>query len=676
MDPLAPKAAEKFGRYELVARLGVGGMAEVWLAQISGVSGFKKTLVLKTMHPNLAESPEFVKMFIKEASVAARLNHPNIVQIFDLGEIDSRYFIAMEYIPGRSLRQIRARLRKQEGEAQTTFPRWFLLNAVLRVCDGLHYSHEFCDADGTHLGLVHRDISPENIMVSFAGGVKLLDFGVAKVSAAEKTIQGGTLVGKFGYMAPEQISGGRTDQRSDLFALGVILYELFTGARPFRGDNELSILKQTLDGRFTPPQEVDPSIHDDVARIVLRAMAFDPAQRYQDASEMQADILAHLIATGQLCDQNQMAIYVSSLFPESSEIPKHIRNALAGGGVPPSASLPPVREPVSTPIGSLPKTAASGVRQVTAPESAAKPSTPPPSLEIEVVLDWKELEAGDAIAEPERRPEPDPVPATTPAGTSPLPPPAQAEAAVPTPTRDVFVASRPAAPIPPDVFRAGSRMDAPPPTAADPFAFSARPTPTTLVDPFSIAASRPTPTGREEPTPPSAPAPLSSPPPAAAPDIFSASSPRASREARAPGALFTAPPEVPATPDVFGARAVRSKEDDDLPSNPTVFGASRPSLPERSEAFAGLAKRPRAELAVVRPEPPRVHRWGPYEKLDGEAPAPPRAASAHFDSGLAHVRRQELHLALQEWERAVALEPENRSYQSNLQRLREKLRSK
>ncbi len=714
MHPLAPKAAGKFGRYELLERLGVGGMAEVWLAQISGVSGFKKTLVVKTMHPNLAESPEFVKMFVKEASLAARLNHPNIVQIYDLGEIDGRYFIAMEYIPGRSFRQIRGRIRKRFGDAPANFPPWLLLNAVARACDGLHYSHEFCDADGTRLGLVHRDISPENIMVSFAGGVKLLDFGVAKMSAIEQT-HSSALVGKFGYMSPQQARGERTDCRADVYALGVILYELLTGARPFQGANEVVILQNTVAGNFVHPQEAEPSIHAELARIILKAMAYEPANRYQGAAELQTDVLAYLRSADLACDQNHIGMFVSSLFPESTEIPAHLRNALAAGpagpvslppgpaleslhptdsrSMPPSGVKPvrisevgpisdehgPADGPLTMPLTTPPAEPAHAI--VTEPAARgpllpAPPATPaPPRLRTPTLregltppglgassppftpvdLEWPEIDGSDLISVHATAPRPS-APAALgapfPSLATPVPVLASPEAS---PGESSPVPSAPRITLP-GVGLAGAEprwpvaMGAPapkPPAPTAPEIFTPRAPPVLDgPDPFQVEASIPAfDGGRDSGAPSIAEAP-------AGVDIFAVRRP--SQDALSPDGLFSsrrsgtpAPPPV-GTPDLFAARPRLGDEEDAVQATP-----------------------PRAKSEV------RSQRWGPYEKLPAAAEAPRSTSAAdHFEKGLAHVREKELELALAEWERAAALDPTNRAYQSNLQRLRDKLKSK
>lgn len=634
-NPLAPKILGTFGRYELLERIGMGGMAEVWLAQISAQSGFQKRLVLKTIQPYLAESPEFVRMFLKEASLAARLNHPNIVQIYELGDIEGRHFIAMEYIPGRSLRQMRARVRKKGApEASSKLPPWFVLNTVARACDGLHYSHDLCDHDGTHLGLVHRDISPENIMVSFAGGVKLLDFGVAKMSAIEQT-HSKTLVGKFGYMSPQQARGERTDLRTDIYAIGVILYELFTGEKPFQGTNEAVVLHNTVQGKYAPPQEVDPSIPDELSRIIVKAMAYEPENRHQSAAELQSEILAFVWANGMACDQSHLGIYVSSLFPESTEIPAYIRNSIGGfkaqNSDPPSSSTPPF-EP--TP----------GHR--TKPGLPSRPGTipaapPPPPT-------------GPLSAKP-------PSVKTKPDG-KPAPPPPSGKVVS---KRSSVVPTRaePSAPL---------SVPKPPPVPNVPDA----------PDPNVLELDWPDVDGQEILS-------VHTEAKVEAPKL-PADSPTRDLSALRKEAVADKPepPPAPAAPSAwFSDEPAAKTEKTGAPLSPATLFSDVPAASSRRPATSdvwGSVRIQRETTADVIPSPPReepkpaVLRWGDYETT-GPEEAPPQqheTAASGFERGLALVREKKLEEAALEWERALAEDPQNRSLQVNLQRLRERLKAK
>jgi serine/threonine protein kinase len=279
----------RLGRYELKSRIAVGGMAEVWLAEASGISGFKKTVVLKTILPQYAHEPSFVRMLTNEAVLASGLSHANIVQIFDLGEIDGTYFIAMEYIAGLTLRQVQRMVAQQSARA----PIWLVLHVMMSVCDALDYAHGFA-AEG-HPQMVHRDVSPENVMLSYAGVTKVLDFGIAKARSGHLT-QPGTLQGKFAYMSPERIgSETQTDLRSDIYSIGVMLYELLVGRQPFQEVNELQLLGRILDHEPPAPREAAPWVPESLEKIVQKAMAKDPARRHQTAAELREDLSRFLV---------------------------------------------------------------------------------------------------------------------------------------------------------------------------------------------------------------------------------------------------------------------------------------------------------------------------------------------------------------------------------------------
>lgn len=326
------KAGAKLGRYELLTHIAKGGMADVWLARASGPVGFQKTLVVKTILPHLADDPEFVRMFIDEAVIAAQLDHPNIVHIFDLGEIDGFYFIAMEYIAGRSLRVVQRELHKSKRVP----PPWFVLRSVSSACEALHHAHNQRDANGKPLNLVHRDVSPENIMVSFTGETKVLDFGIAKVSSAPSKTRVGVVKGKYAYMAPEQIEtvvdGSPLDARIDIYSLGVVMYELLTGRRPFRGANDLALLRQILSVDPEPPSSFCNWIPEPLSDLILKAMARAPSKRFATAAQLQQAIEEFLASQGFHPTHLHVGAFMRSVFGEEAAEPLPVR--------PPSSSLP------------------------------------------------------------------------------------------------------------------------------------------------------------------------------------------------------------------------------------------------------------------------------------------------------------------------------------------------
>jgi serine/threonine-protein kinase len=310
----------RFGKYTLIRKLATGGMAELFLAIHKSVAGFEKLIVIKRILPSMNQDRAFIEMLLHEARIAATLSHPNIVQIFDVGQADGQYFIAMEHVHGEDLRSI---VRQMKKKGVLEFPLEHALAIVRGMCAGLAYAHDKRDLDGTHLAIVHRDISPQNIVVTFTGDVKIVDFGIAKSDTrmGEQT-KSGKLKGKVPYMSPEQARGDDLDARSDLFATGTMLFELTTGKRLFKGQSEYETLKLICEREYPRPSDVRPDYPPDLEAIVLRALAKDRQDRYQSAREMQADLEAFV-------RQNQIAVsslalnqFMQSLFEEKLAMQK------------------------------------------------------------------------------------------------------------------------------------------------------------------------------------------------------------------------------------------------------------------------------------------------------------------------------------------------------------------
>jgi serine/threonine protein kinase len=287
--PLARDAGtwrdDVYGPYRLLDRVAVGGMAEVFKAKRSGVEGFEKIVAVKRILPHLSDNKEFVDMFVNEAKMVAGLTHPNIVQIFDLGKIDKSYYIAMEYVHGRDLRTIMRRA-KEKGPK---IPLELGLRIVSNVCSALEYAHRKRDDRGRSMQIVHRDVSPQNILISFEGEVKLTDFGIAKAATKASTTDRGALRGKLLYMSPEQAWGKAIDCRSDLFSLGIVLYEMVTDQKPFLapgGGSEMSILEMVRQCHVAPPRSVNPHVPEALDKLLRRALDREPSRRFQDAAEM------------------------------------------------------------------------------------------------------------------------------------------------------------------------------------------------------------------------------------------------------------------------------------------------------------------------------------------------------------------------------------------------------
>ena len=279
-----------FGKYSLIERIAVGGMAEVFQAVQLGVEGFEKRLAIKRIRPHLSGEEAFLKMFLHEAKLAAQLQHPNIVQIYDLGRIGDAYFIAMEYVQGRDMSRVVPKAEKLGIQ----FPVEYAVTIGSSVLDGLYYAHTKTDASGAPLNIVHRDVTPENIMVGWNGNVKILDFGIAKANSQTDQTKAGEIKGKLSYMSPEQAMGKTLDARSDVFSLGIVLYEWISGYRLFTGENEMAILKAIIDGKIYPPSYFREDIPEEVERILMKALEKDRNARYQSARDMQLDILEWL----------------------------------------------------------------------------------------------------------------------------------------------------------------------------------------------------------------------------------------------------------------------------------------------------------------------------------------------------------------------------------------------
>jgi serine/threonine-protein kinase len=290
-------------------------MAEVFLAVRPGLEGFEKTLAIKRIRPHLSSEEAFVKMFLNEAKLAAQLQHPNIVQIFDLGKISNSYFIAMEYISGRDMSRVVPKAEK----AGIQFPIEYALSIAASVLDGLSYAHAKTDDFGAPLHIVHRDITPENIIIGWNGNVKILDFGIAKAAIQTDQTRAGEIKGKLAYMSPEQGMGKVLDERSDIFALGVVLYEWITGYKMFTGENEMAILKSIIDGKIYPPSYFREDIPDGIEDILMKALSKDRDTRYQNAREMQFDILSWLHGAEFAPSNAHIANFMKQIFVDEIE---------------------------------------------------------------------------------------------------------------------------------------------------------------------------------------------------------------------------------------------------------------------------------------------------------------------------------------------------------------------
>jgi len=327
-----------FGSHLLLERINVGGMAEVFRAKAFGVEGFQRFVAIKRILPQMAEDSDFIRMFIDEARIASQLNHNNIVQIYELGKEDDIYFIAMEYITGRDLRLLLDRLKRQKRRMSEAMACYI----ISRIAEALDYAHRKKSPTGQPYKIIHRDVSPQNLLISYEGEIKLCDFGIAKAVTQSQRTQAGVLKGKFAYMSPEQVKGQKIDHRSDLFALGVIFYELLTGQRLFLGESDFSTLEAVRSARVPNPKAYNIVLDQELEDILMKMLAKLPKDRYQDASQIFHDLQAYLVRSQQLFHSHHLREFMQRQYareinlensklegflkikaPQTENVPKH-----------------------------------------------------------------------------------------------------------------------------------------------------------------------------------------------------------------------------------------------------------------------------------------------------------------------------------------------------------------
>jgi eukaryotic-like serine/threonine-protein kinase len=343
----APDSPSIIGKYHLIAQLGQGGMATVHLASAQGPVGFHKLIVVKVLRHDLTvDNRELCQMFLDEARLAARMQHPNVVQTLEAGEDDGRVYLVMEYLEGQPLNLLLRRAKQKPGL-------WSLhvhIRVLAEALRGLHYAHELRDYDGTPLGVVHRDVSPHNVFVTYDGQIKLVDFGVAKIAASEQQTQAGVLKGKIGYMAPEQVEGARFDRRADIFAAGVMLYEALCGERLWQGLPDATIFRHLLEGKIPDIYTAAPKAPRRLRDACAKALAVNPGARFRTAAEMQRELEQWLETSVTRASARQTGRTAALLFDiERHELRKLIDRRLkafdAAGSPVGASSLPPASVP-------------------------------------------------------------------------------------------------------------------------------------------------------------------------------------------------------------------------------------------------------------------------------------------------------------------------------------------
>lgn len=376
---------QTLGKYTLIKKLATGGMAEVFLARIDGPMGFAKKCVVKRILPHFNDDPRFIEMFLGEARLAAELNHPNLVQIFDFGEANGQYYLAMEYIDGPNLRVLNQAARRHSGPMSLALA----ARLIALAAEGLHHAHELRNEQGEFLNLVHRDISPDNVLVSRNGAVKVVDFGIAKASSQPHLTKSGMIKGKMAYMPPEQLAREVLDRRADLFALGIVLYELVTGGMPFDATSEVSIIQAImsqvpLERPTTYRADCPPAME----AIVLKCLEKDRDRRYASCRELQADLETFIASTGTPVGTRDVAELVETVFANENDVTQATAIPLSGleattpSGVSQERPSPP-RAPSAVSSG----TGLSGtaLRPVTGVDAATPKKSPLPFIAIGVV---------------------------------------------------------------------------------------------------------------------------------------------------------------------------------------------------------------------------------------------------------------------------------------------------
>jgi serine/threonine protein kinase len=308
-------APEKIGRYELCFELASGGMASVYLARAEGAPGFQKLVALKRIHPHLVGEKDYVEMFLDEARIASRITHANVCSVFDFGEVAGEYFIAMEYLVGEPLSRVHRRVMANADQRVSPLLPARMARVIAQACEGLHAAHELKDADGESLHVVHRDVSAENLFVTYDGATQVVDFGIAHARQRVHHTEAGQVKGTFPYMAPEQMTAAFVDRRVDVWALGAVLWELLTLRRLFLRDTDVNTMYAVLSSEIRPPSDYRGDVPTDLDEIVLKALRRNPDERWQSAREMGKALRRFLAKQEELVGPAELADWMSELFP-------------------------------------------------------------------------------------------------------------------------------------------------------------------------------------------------------------------------------------------------------------------------------------------------------------------------------------------------------------------------
>ncbi len=391
-----PERVIPFGKYQLLERVSVGGMAEVFKAKSFGIEGFEKILAVKRILPTMAEDGDFIEMFIDEAKIAGQLSHANICPIYELGKVGDSHYIAMEFVWGKDLLQLMNRFRKMRKHMPPAMVAWI----GAKVCEGLDYAHRKRDRNGNPMNIIHRDMSPQNVLVSYEGQVKIIDFGIAKAASRTTKTQAGVLKGKFGYMSPEQVRGLPVDARSDLFAIGTCMHEMSTGERLFLGESDFTTLEKVRNAEVPPPSRGLQDYPPELERIVMKALTLDVGDRWSSAAEMQEALQRFLASQKPPYGTSKLAAWMKTAFAAELAAEKERMQAYqtAARTAPPSAppaapaGLPRPRMPAMLGLGGAPALDAPTLRPPLRKAAAAPAAVAPMETSQ---LDTADLAAAD-----------------------------------------------------------------------------------------------------------------------------------------------------------------------------------------------------------------------------------------------------------------------------------------
>ncbi len=382
LDDVSP--GQVLGRYELLMPVAKGGMASVWAARLKGTRGFQKLVAIKTMLPGLVDDPSFERMFLDEATLASQVRHPHVIEILDLGEQDRILYLVMEWVSGEALSIIMKYAATRGG-----IPLPIAVHIATQACRGLHAAHELREENGVLVGLVHRDVSPQNVLVTYDGVVKIVDFGVAKATARLDTVtEAGQLKGKIAYMSPEQLRGEKIDRRTDVFAMGILLYMMTTGKHPFRGDDQAqTIARISAEEAAILPSALVPGYPPGLEAVVMQALAKDPAKRYPSANDMLIGLTRALPAAMRESTDEEVSEFIRRLLPDRLERQKQaIKQALEQADRREMSRSTPQLHLPETPADE-PATVLEGIGREMTPSAdgrslpGASSTDPPPSLE-------------------------------------------------------------------------------------------------------------------------------------------------------------------------------------------------------------------------------------------------------------------------------------------------------